>query len=75
MSQRDSNALEISQMGHWYVENLRVTSFPIKPPDEQDDILWWTELFGRQPDVRRNIQQINGKQDEGAFERGKMVLT
>jgi hypothetical protein len=59
---------------HWKTEHLRLTLFPDEDIEDLEQN-WWYDLVGELPEAGSLRPKMRGRQEQGAFEKGKLVLT
>jgi len=71
MTKQDLSSLP--PLSQWQVEVLRLTAFPIAAA-KLDEPKWWSELTGKQPEVR-NVRPAKGElMEQGPFDQGSLSL-
>lgn len=56
----------------WGVETVRLTVFVLEP--SPIDVTWWERLLSEPPETRVSRPREGAHRDEGAFQKGKLVL-
>ncbi len=73
MAQQQQSPISRPSPEDWNAESLRLTVFQT-PVAQIADPTWWSDLVGEPPESRISRPRVGGQQEEGSFERGRLVL-